>query len=154
MSLNVYFANLRLSKNYFLFSKIVSMTKIYHCLIRLNISCSREYKWLSSSTVLKKNQLFTSVPFHCIRKQVWPWRKVGQCQSRTLIWTHFVGPTSPFLQTKSLGHRPSESGEEVLKGFYPAIMVVMWHPSSGVSLFQRRWLKMELYGHVPMLTLT
>ena len=50
-------------------------------------------------------------PFKCIRKQIWPWRYVGQGQPRMIIWRILVGLTSPMLHTKSQGDRPSGSGE-------------------------------------------
>ena len=65
-----------------------------------------------ASTVLKKINFSEIFPFKCIRKQIWPWRLVGQGQPRIIIWTNLVGPTSPMLHTKSQGHRPSGSGEE------------------------------------------
>ena len=54
-----------------------------------------------ASTVLKKINFSKSFPFKCIRKQIWPWGKVGQCQPRIIIWKqNLVGPTSPMLHTK------------------------------------------------------
>ena len=45
-------------------------------------------------------------------------------------WDHRLNklgrPTSPVLHTKSKGHWPSGSGEEVLKGFYH---IWAWRPS-------------------------
>ena len=65
-----------------------------------------------ASKVFKKINFSEIFPFKCIRKQIWPWRKVGQGQPRIIIWTNLVGSTTPMLHTKSQGHRPSGSGEE------------------------------------------
>ena len=65
-----------------------------------------------ASTVFKKINFSEIFPFKCIRKQIWPWRLVGQGQPRIIIWTNLVGPITPMLHTKFQGHRPSGSGEE------------------------------------------
>ena len=65
-----------------------------------------------ASTVFKNINFSEIFPFKCIRKQIWPWRLVGQGQPRIIIWTNLVGPTTPMLHTKSQGHWPSGSGEE------------------------------------------
>ena len=51
-------------------------------------------------------------PYKCIRKQIWPCRKVGQGQPKIFICANLVGPTSPMLHTKSQGHQPSGSREK------------------------------------------
>ena len=80
-----------------------------HCLIRFNISSENNDFGLNC---FQKSTLQIKIPFKCIRKQIWPWRIVGQGQSRIIIWTNLVGPTSPMLHTKSQGHRSSGCGEE------------------------------------------
>ena len=34
-------------------------------------------------------------------------------QPRIIIWTNLVGPTSQMLHTKSQGHKPTGSGEDL-----------------------------------------
>ena len=64
------------------------------------------------------------------KKQIWPWRKVGQSQPRIIIWNKLERPTAPMLHTKSKGHWLSGSGEEDFKGVLPymdvAAILVMW----------------------------
>ena len=79
------------------------------CLIMFNISSENNDFGFNS---IQKINFSKNVPIKCIRKQIWPWRLVGQGQLRTIIWTNLVGPTSPMLHTKSQYHRPSGSGEE------------------------------------------
>ena len=79
-----------------------------HCLIWFNIS-SENNDWPQQ---FSKNEIFKKVPFKCIRKQIWPWRWVGQGQLSFIIWTNLLVLTSPMLHTKSQGHRPSRSGED------------------------------------------
>ena len=80
-----------------------------NCLIRFNISSENNDFGFNS---IQKNIFSKNFPFKCIRKQTWPWRKVGQGQPRIMIWANLVGPTSPMLHTKSQGHWPSGSGVE------------------------------------------
>ena len=63
-----------------------------HCLIRFNISSENNVFGFIS---IQKNQLLKKIPFKCIRKQIWPWRLVGQGQPRIIIWTNLVGPHIP-----------------------------------------------------------
>ena len=51
----------------------------------------------------------------CIRNQIWPCHKVGQ--PRLIICANLVEPTSPMLHTKSQGHWPFDSREDILRGF-------------------------------------
>ena len=94
-----------------------------HCLIRLNIS-SENNDWLQQYAKIYFSKNF---PFKCTRKQIWPWRQVGQGQPRITIWTNLVGPTSPMLHTKSQYHRPSCSGEDFKMFFFSNIWA--WRPS-------------------------
>ena len=50
--------------------------------------------------------------YKCIRNQIWPGGKKGQGQPGSIICANLVGPTSPMLHTKSLGHWPFGSREE------------------------------------------
>ena len=78
------------------------------------------------STVLKKINFSKYFPFKCIRKQLWPWRKVGQGQPRIVIWTNLAGLTSPMLHTK---HTYIWFWRRFLKGFYNmgiSVILVMW----------------------------
>ena len=43
--------------------------------------------------------------------------KAGQCQPRIIIWTNLVGHTFLILHTKSQGHWPSGSKEELFSKF-------------------------------------
>ena len=87
-----------------------------HCLIRLNISS--DYNDFGFNIFKKKTSL-KKIPFECIRKQIWPWRSVGQCQHRIIIWTNLLGPTSPMLHTKSQGNRLLVLEKKIFKGFLP-----------------------------------
>ena len=79
-------------------------------LIRLNIYYVVSIMILASA-VFKKS----------IRKQIWPWRLVGQCQHRIIVLTNLVGLTFPMLHTKCQCHWHSGSGEKQFKGVLPYI---------------------------------
>ena len=54
-----------------------------HCLISFNISSKNNdfgFKSIQKISTFQKN-----FPFKCIRKQIWPWRLVGQGQPRIII---------------------------------------------------------------------
>ena len=73
----------------------------------------------------KKWTFQKKIPFKSIRKQIWPWRLVGQGQLRFIIWTNLVGSTSTMLHSKSQGHRHLVL-EKILKHFYH---IWAWRPS-------------------------
>ena len=82
--------------------------------LRLSISCKYNF-WLNSCGKMNISRFFS---YKCIRNQIWPCHKVGQCQSRTIICANLVGPASPMLHTKrdtkSQGHWPFGSREVVI----------------------------------------
>ena len=105
-----------------------------HCLILFNISSENNDFGLNS---FQKMNFFKKIPFKCIRKQIWPWHKVGQGQLRFIIWTNLVGPTSPMLHTKSQGHRVLE--KKIFKWFYH---IWAWRPywSCDQNILHKFWL--------------
>ena len=77
-----------------------------------------------------KIHCFTFFPYKSIRDQIWPCRKIGQGQSRVIIWANVVVLEHPMMHTKIQRHRPFGSGEEDVFRFLPhmgmAANLVMW----------------------------
>ena len=61
-----------------------------NCLIRFNISSENNDFGFNRIQNINFSKI---IPFKCIRKQIWPWLKVGQGQPRIIVWTNLVGPT-------------------------------------------------------------
>ena len=58
-------------------------------------------------------------------------RKIGQGQSRVIIYINFLELESPMLHAKIQDHRTSGSGEDDFKGFYH---IWAWRPSWSCDL--------------------
>ena len=78
----------------------LDLWNLFIAIILLGFNISSENNDFSFNSIQKIN-FSKKISFKCIRKQIWPWRKVGQGQRRIIIWTNLVGPTSPMLHTKS-----------------------------------------------------
>ena len=52
------------------------------------------------------------LPYKSLCNQIWPWCKIGQGQSKVIIWTTLVELPYTMLHTKFQGHRSIGSGEE------------------------------------------
>ena len=77
-----------------------------------------------------KIHCFNFFPYKSIRDQIWPCRKIGQGQSRVIIWINLEALECPMLHTNFQGHRPFGSREKEFFTFLPyigiAIIWVMW----------------------------
>ena len=82
-----------------------------------------------------KKKLFYFLPYKSLWNQIWPWCKIGQGQSRVIIWTTLVILAQTMPHTKFQGHRSIGSGGEDFLRFLPYMgmvaMLVMW-PNSFV----------------------
>ena len=62
--------------------------------------------------------------------QIWPCRKIGQGQSRVIIWTNLIALEHPMLHTNVQSHWPFCSREEGFLRFLPYMgmvaILVMW----------------------------
>ena len=74
------------------------------------------YIWPFSHTNLIHVYL-TFYPYKSIRDQIWPCRKIGQGQSRVIIWRKLVVLEHHMLHTKFQGHLPFGSREDFFKFF-------------------------------------
>ena len=79
---------------------------------------------------LKNPIFFTFFPYKSIRDQIWYCRKIGQGQTRVIIWTNLVVMEHQMLHTKFQGDRPFGSGGKDFLRFLPymgiAAILVVW----------------------------
>ena len=66
----------------------------------------------------EKSKVFIFFKKISINYQIWPYHKIGQGQSRVIIWTNYDGQESPMLHTKFCGNRSRFQRRRFLKGFY------------------------------------
>ena len=71
---------------------------------------------------------FTFSPFKSISEQIRPWHKIGQSQSRVIIWTCYNGPHSPYSYIpsfKAIG--PLVLEKKILRFFF-FYQIWSWRP--------------------------
>ena len=101
-----------------------------------NFDVNRNFLSLQSSVArfydnsFWKIHCFTFFPYKSIRDQIWPCCKIGQGQSRVIIWANLLGLDHPMMHTKIQGHQPFGSGVEDFLRFLPYMgmvaILVMW----------------------------
>ena len=73
---------------------------------------------------------FNFFPYKWIWDQIWPCRKIGQCQPRGIIWTNLVVLEYSMLHTTFQVHWPfsaTEDFESLLAYMGMVAILVMWH---------------------------
>ena len=71
---------------------------------------------VSQSTVSnQKMHFFNFFPIKSLRDQIWHCHKIGQGQSRVIIYINIEGLTPQMLHCKFQGNQPSGSGEDFLR---------------------------------------
>ena len=77
-----------------------------------------------------KIHCFTFFPYKSIRDKIWPCCKIGQGQSRVIIWANLLVLVHLVMHTKIQDHQPFGSGEEDFLRFLPYMglvaILVMW----------------------------
>ena len=106
------------------------------------VDCIYQF-WYHRLQYFLKNPLFYLFPIQSIRDQIWPCRKIGQCQPRVIIWTNFVVLMHPMLHTK---FQEVIGEEDFFKDFYH---IWAWRPSWSCDLDRLKKLLFPLAMKAP-----